>query len=167
MKIVDIRVEVIFLVFALVFGSVFAVINPPFAASDEMWHFFKAYDVSQGHLVRGSPVVSIPKSFGNIYHFTPWEASTVENYRNKDYSIFNNPLNNNDTIVIDNLNTFNYMPLPYLGVAFVIKIGQLLNYSPLCLMYFGRFINLLIYIIIVYFGIKIVPIGKHTFLFWV
>ncbi|MDR3291632.1 MAG: DUF2142 domain-containing protein [Methanobrevibacter sp.] len=60
--------------------------------------------------------------------------------------------------------SFNYMPLPYLGVAFVIKIGELLNSSLLALMYFGRLINLLIYTIIVYFSIKILPTGKYVFL---
>ncbi|MDR2545569.1 MAG: DUF2142 domain-containing protein [Methanobrevibacter sp.] len=54
--------------------------------------------------------------------------------------------------------------LPYLGVAFVIKIGGLFNCSPLFLLYFGRFVNLLIYIVLVYFGIKVVPIGKYMFL---
>ncbi|MDR3291631.1 MAG: DUF2142 domain-containing protein [Methanobrevibacter sp.] len=99
-KMNNIKVEVIFLIFCLFFGSIFAVINPPFAASDEMWHFFKAYDISQGHLIRDSPVIEIPRNFDVIYHFTPWEASTVENYRNKDYNFFNKPLNNNDTQII-------------------------------------------------------------------
>ncbi|MDR2831206.1 MAG: DUF2142 domain-containing protein [Methanobrevibacter sp.] len=163
-KINDIKVETAFIVFCLIFGSVFAVINPPFVASDEMWHFFKAYDVSQGHIIRETPVIDIPKSFDNIYHFTPWEPSTIKNFRNKNYNDFNHPLNSADIETIDNLATFNYMPLPYLGVAFVIKVGELFNSSPLVLMYIGRLINLLIYSIIVYFGIKILSIGKYMFL---
>jgi uncharacterized membrane protein len=158
------KVQTIFLFFCLIFGSVFAVVNPPFVASDEMWHFFKGYDVSQGHLIRESPTINIPQSFDDIYHFTPWEASTVENFRSRDYSSFNKPLNKDDTEVVDNIGTYNYMPLPYLGVAFVIKVGELFNASPLVLMYFGRLINLLIYAIIVYFGIKLVPIGRYMFL---
>jgi uncharacterized membrane protein len=43
--------------------------------------------------------------------------------------------------MVDSLSTGKYMPLPYLGVASVIKVGQLFNGSPLILMYFGRLIN--------------------------
>jgi uncharacterized membrane protein len=159
------RVEVIFLVFALFFGSVSALINPPFMASDETWHFFKAYDVSQGHLTPEKENIDVPKSFDNIIKLTLWNVTSAENYLiNKDYSQFNMELNVNDTQVLEKNNAYSYMPLPYLGAALVIKMGQIFNGSPLVLMYFCRLINLLIYIIIVYYAIKIVPIGKYVFL---
>jgi uncharacterized membrane protein len=163
-KVSNIKIETIFLVFCLIFGSLFAIINPPFAASDESWHFLKAYDISQGHLIPKSFNIGIPKSFNNIYCFDAFGKSTIENYKNRDYNKFNVPLNYNDTQRIDNIPSLGFMPLPYLATAFIIKIGELFNTSPLILMYFSRLLNLLIYCVIVYFGIKITPIGNYIFL---
>ncbi|MDR2544078.1 MAG: DUF2142 domain-containing protein [Methanobrevibacter sp.] len=169
MKIVDIRVEVIFLVFALFFGSVFAVINPPFMAADESRHFYKAYDISQGHIIPKSSNVSIPKSFGRLMQFDPhntstWKPPILKDFNNEYYnSAFNDSLNINDTIEAIAV-PVSYTPLPYFSTALVIKVGEVFNAAPLILMYLSRLLNLLIYCIIVYYGLKIVPIQKNMFL---
>ncbi|MDR2624286.1 MAG: DUF2142 domain-containing protein [Methanobrevibacter sp.] len=160
-----IKVEVIFLFFCLIFGSIFAVVNPPFLTTDEDSHFLKSFDVSQGNFIHSNPI-KVPKSFSipGVLCLTPIELYTIENSKKINYTpYFNTQLNVNDMQEARST-AISYMPLPYLGVAFVIKVGELFNASPLVLMYFGRLINLLIYAIIVYFGIKIVPTGKYMFL---
>ncbi|MDR3292232.1 MAG: DUF2142 domain-containing protein [Methanobrevibacter sp.] len=164
-KIDDIKVEAIFLVFCLIFGSIFAMINPPFMAPDEGSHFIKAFDVSQGNFISENPI-KIPKSFSipGVIDQGSLEKRDVESSKKINYtSYFNSPLNI-EHVQESYTSAISYMPLPYLGTAFVIKVGELFNTSPLLLMYFGRLINLLIYAIIVYFSIKIVPIGKYVLL---
>jgi uncharacterized membrane protein len=180
-KISNIKVETIFLVFCLFFGVLFTMINPPFLTSDEQGHFIKAFDVSQGHFIPKTPSVSIPKSFviptnDCISLFPHVQTYIIDGHsmggvivnisvaKQVNYSpYFKIPFNINDRQKYGT-GAIYYMPLPYLAVAFVIKVGELFNTSPLILMYFGRLINLFIYAIIVYFGIKIVPIGKYLFL---
>jgi uncharacterized membrane protein len=165
-KIVNIKVEMIFLVLCLFFGVLFVVITPPLFVADETFHVIKAFDVSQGHFIQNTSFSNLPKSF----HYNI-DVGTIQGsdglWRARNYSSFSNinytPFNINDTQEV--LSTASgYMFLPYLGVALVIKVGELFNTSPLLLLYFGRLINLFIYAIFIYFGIKIVPIGKYIFL---
>jgi uncharacterized membrane protein len=154
----NVKIEHYFLILSLIFGSIFAVSNPPFMSPDENFHFIKAFDVSQGHLIRESPInITIPKSFDSIYHLQWWI------YAKKTHPYINS-LDVNKNWNINYLPTYDYPFLPYLGTAFVIKVGELFNASPLVLMCFGRLINLCVYILIVYFGIKLVPIGRYMFL---
>ncbi|MDR2544838.1 MAG: DUF2142 domain-containing protein, partial [Methanobrevibacter sp.] len=168
-NLIKMKIEVIFLVFALIFGSMFAVINPPFISLDEGAHFVKAFDVSQGHIIPSNgPTIDIPKSIFSIPGIRGLNNNlvySISDSKKFDYIPYLKiPFNIKDTIEIGQRNTNVYMPLPYLATALVIKIGEFFNISPLVLLYFGRLINLLFYIVVVYFAIKIVPIGKYIFL---
>ncbi|MDR3292231.1 MAG: DUF2142 domain-containing protein [Methanobrevibacter sp.] len=140
----------------------FIIINFPFAVCDENQHFIKAFDISYGHFIPENNHVTVPKSIGDVIKSNGAHYIIIDLKRGI-YTPYMLHLNVNET---ENLTTsaISYMPLPYLGTAFVIKIGEMFNISPLILIYIGRLINLLIYAIIVYFGIKIVPIGKYIFL---
>ncbi|MDR3222753.1 MAG: DUF2142 domain-containing protein [Methanobrevibacter sp.] len=164
----NIKVETIFLFFCLVFGFIFVFVTAPFAVADESSHFLKAWDVSQGHFIQKNPLITVPKSIGNsvgnVILSSPNIIDVMSLERNEYLSYFNKPLNIHETQKVDIANVAGYPFLPYLAPAFIFKICELLNLSPLLLMYFGRLINLIIYIIIVYYGIKLLPLGKNMFL---
>jgi uncharacterized membrane protein len=162
-KIDTIKPELIFLFFCLIFGSIFAVISFPFFVPDEESHFYKSFDISQGHIVPESSIITIPNGTHSIVH--NYSHMDMSNFKKTKYiSDLNKHLNVNNKEKLNIPNIYNYAPVPYLAVAFVIKIGGFFELSPLILMYFGRLINLLIYCIIVYYAIKIIPIQKYSLL---
>ncbi|MDR2624175.1 MAG: DUF2142 domain-containing protein [Methanobrevibacter sp.] len=154
------RPECVFLVLALIFGLIFVFINPPFGVVDEGSHFYKAFDISRGNLIPKDIIIQIPISIRNLDNFSD---SEITNFT-KLYFYSLQPLNVNETYAVNISNIAIYPPLPYLASGFIIFLGDLFNFSPLSLMYFGRLVNLLIYIIIVYFGIKVTPIHKYVLL---
>ncbi|MDR3223208.1 MAG: DUF2142 domain-containing protein [Methanobrevibacter sp.] len=153
--------EYVFVVLALIFGLIFVFANPPFQVPDEGSHFYKAFEISQGHLIPKSNVIHIPTSILIIYKF---QSDEIVNNFSKISFYLSQPLNLNETSTINIANIAIYPPLPYLATGIVIFLGGLFNSSPLFLMYLCRLINLLIYVIIVYFGIKIIPIHKNVLL---
>jgi uncharacterized membrane protein len=159
-KYLDYKPEKMFIALALIFGLIMTFFNPPFNVNDENWHFYKSYDVSQGHLIPESILSSAQETIGTPY----WPEGPI--YFNADKIIYclNQPFNFKQTSKLDISNIAIYPPTPYLASAFILFLGRLFNSSPLFLMYMGRLINLLIYIIIVYFAIKIIPIQKYVLL---
>jgi uncharacterized membrane protein len=151
--------EIVFVILALIFGLVFVVINQPLAVSDECSHFYKAFDVSQSHLIPQSQIIQMPMSIVILSSvFTLTEPTNFT----KIYSYLQQPLNINETYNVNVSNIAIYPPLPYLASGAVIFLGSLSNSSPLFLMYLGRLINLLIYIVLIYFAIKIIPVHKYV-----
>lgn len=162
----NIRPELIFLVLGLVFGMIFLLVTPPFQVSDETSHFFKAYDISEGHIFPGSIYAYFPQSVvSTMIEFSYLQGNPNQKVNTNDIIFYlNQPLNPNKKSYIDISNVVIYPPIPYLASAFVMFICKLFNLSPLILMYFGRIINLLLWAILVYFAIKITPIHKWVFL---
>ena len=79
------------------------------------------------------------------------------------FSLLNLPLQRNNRFFLHFPNSALYSPVPYLPQALGIATGKIFDLSPLLLMYLGRFFNLMAWIILVYFSIKITPLGKWLF----
>ncbi|MDR2830487.1 MAG: DUF2142 domain-containing protein [Methanobrevibacter sp.] len=141
-----IKTETIFLFLSLTFGLIFAIVTPQFGVFDGSAHFVKSYDVSNGHIIPQNVDVVVP-----------------DEYETHVYGDFIDT--NGDYVVnMSHQSIFSYPPLPYLANAFVIKIGEFFNFPPITLIFICKIVNLLIYILIVYFAIKIIPILKTTLL---
>lgn len=152
--------EIAFVILALVFGLIFVFTNLPLKTVDESSHFYKSFDISQGHLIPKSQYTQIPKSFFHLQNFSHNETTNLSKLQ----YYFSQPLIINDTVEWNISNIAIYPPLPYLASGFIIFLGSLFNFSPLLLMYLGRLVNLLVYITIVYFAIKIIPVHKYVLL---
>jgi uncharacterized membrane protein len=146
-----IKIEYTFLFLSLIIGLILAMVLPPNAVSDEPAHFFKAWDISEGNIIPKSANIMIPETLSKYYNI----KSSQNYYINDEGTTF---LDMSRTTIIS------YSPLPYLANALVMRIGGFFNFSVLNIIYLCRIINLLIYIILVYFAIKIIPILKHTLL---
>jgi len=79
------------------------------------------------------------------------------------FSLLNLPLQRNNRFFLHFPNSAVYSPVPYLPQALGIATGKICDLSPLLLMYLGRLFNLLVWIILVYFSIKITPLCKWLF----
>ena len=167
----NIQPQKVFLFLGIIFGVFFLLLVPPFQINDEPAHYYKAYVVSQGQL--------IPEKTGGVAGFYVPESleKTVETYypmvnkyevkqNSLSYaSTLNLPVNLNKRVYVEKeMYTLVYPPLPYLASGLVMALASLLGASPLILMYLGRIINLLVWLLMVYLAIKITPVHKWVFL---
>ncbi len=130
----------IFIIIALLFGNIMIFITPPDGVPDEKCHLYRACEVAQGI----------------FYNKTPAPLTKYDKY-------FNNFISEK------NPNGFHLAsrnsPFMYITSALGIKIGSLFTQNGIVLFLLSRFLNLIAYIILVAFAIKITPVFKWPFMF--
>jgi uncharacterized membrane protein len=154
-----------FLVTAIPIGILLVIIIPPFDQLDELEHYYRAFEVSEGlfvnHQVDGQLgnyiPVSLPDTVTEVryIHQTGYEYSIVK-------EAFSNKLHPEKRVFMRNYAS-TYPPIIYIPQAIGMWLGRVLFNSPLIMMFLGRFMNLLCYILVAYFAIRIVPIKKNLF----
>ena len=158
-----------FLVMAAVFGSAFLVITPPFQVPDEVNHFYRSYQIADGHLLADTldhrlggyvpvNIVETVQPFLTL-RFNP-NAKTHYNTIRRQFDI---PLNKEDKTFVDFPNTALYSPVSYHPQACAIFILKSFNASPLVIFYGARFFTLLVWLLCVWFAIRMIPIFKWLF----
>lgn len=132
---------------ALIFGLIMMFLMPLFKLPDEHVHFYRAYQIGEGHLTSenmngetGGYVREV-RSDGN-YSLQPEQAPE------KFISFPSSAL---------------YSPIAYIPQAIGIDIGRLINPTVETMVYFGRFVNLIFYIILVFLAIRIAKMGKWVY----
>ncbi|MDR3706180.1 MAG: DUF2142 domain-containing protein [Paludibacteraceae bacterium] len=182
-----IKPERFFLILAFLFGFLFVFVTPPFQVPDEPAHFYKAYQVSKFSFLGEkqadcastynpiSIVTVIGKKKGNCSgDYIPISIVTMANDL-----IGNIPSHPENKVPIEKVlrhlnekadldvkdfcgfpNTVIYSPIVYMPQSVGIGIARIFNCSPLVMFYAGRLFNLLAFILIVYFSIKIIPFFK-------
>jgi len=171
-KIRQAKPEQIFLIIGLIWGVAFLVITPPFQVPDEPEHYFKALSLSDGQILPeeqgGRAGIYIPENALLLYGEFEYAFHT-ENKVNISHtqSLISSTYPHNDPIIFKGMSEIaivTYSPVPYLVAALFMFIGKLFNLSLLTLLYMGRFSNLLLYIVLVFMAIKIIPVQKWVFL---
>ena len=167
------RIEIhnIFLLIICILSISYIFVIPPFNVPDEGVHFIKAYD-NLFYLEKsetsiddsGHYFIFLSNSVDDFYHRNINKVSTYD-YKTsnmiyfKDYAIKINKNNLSDTKVENNVyktNKFAYIP-----ANIAIFFCKAFNVPVLFMFYFARFINSLIFIILTYFAVKIVPKYKY------
>jgi uncharacterized membrane protein len=149
------RPEVLFAITALVAGSVYAVITPPFQVPDEGTHFRRTFEVA-GFRTEDPPtvpssVVRIDSILSRLHFNREERTSKAEILALMDVPMepgIRQPGLGPDYIA------------PYMPQVFGLWVGQIFTSSPLLLMYFSRFFNLIFAIVVLFFAIRIMPAGK-------
>ncbi len=158
-----------FLTLGLLFGLLFLIALPPFQVPDEPAHLYRGYQVTEGRIIaeRENNVSGgqVPQSLVDTVNI--WSARVPFNPKAKVEikqftDTLNLPLNREKTTYAWFMSSA-YSPVPYIPQSIGITIGKLLNLPPVFLMYLGRFTNLIITTLIVYFSIKIIPGFKWIF----
>lgn len=151
----------LFLIIGTIIGIVFCFTNLVLRSYDEHAHFWRAYEISTGNFVT-SPNQSLPKSIydlvideNGLYHI---ENNT---YSYKDVlSHIKDKLNPENSAYISpgtvtSLSMFSYIPQ-----AIGILIGRLFKLNPYIIAILGRITNLIYYLSVIYFAIKLMPKEK-------
>ncbi len=161
--------EKMYLIFALVLGSMYLVFSPVFSQSDESFHFIRAFQVSKGHFispvnVNNEAVDFLPESiFKTLYD----DDDRYPEYKKYSDYLTERKINlDKENVVESSIRASNYIFINYLPHAIGIKIAYIFNLSPYYLGLFGRITNMLICIFICYLAIKITPFYKRTFTFF-
>lgn len=150
-------------------GLVLLFLTPPFQVPDESHHFFRAYQVSLGQFVPVSLAEglggNLPSSLVNavqrIEHagmaFNPMNKIDVERL----FELFERSVARDVYEPVIFTNTAFYSPVPYLPQAIGIRLAETLWSNPLSCLYGGRLANLVMYLMAMYWAIKVTPIQKN------
>lgn len=169
-----IKLEFLFLVFAVVFGVLTTILIPPMINPDENTHFYNAYTDSRGQLF-------VQVEDGRAGKYMPqgiidFVNDTGDNYTEQNYSYwdfyFDGALPASEEskqevfkdYFASTINPISYL-VPSTGMALGSFLLSLLNSDyvlPANLLLFGKIFNLAFYIVIVFFALKITPCFKRT-----
>lgn len=163
-----------FIVVGALFGLLFLFITPPVAGLDEEQHFYRSYQVSDLNIK--SDKVNAPNVYGepgygyggSLPASVFYDVNKLRNSMNEDLSYQYNqvkdkidtPLNQDSKVNVRFDNTAIYSPVPYIPQALGMSLGKAFNASPVVLSYLGRMAVLVVWLLAIYFAIRIIPIGK-------
>lgn len=157
------NIQMIFLIIGVTGGIAMAVMNPPGQECDGWDHFIRAMDVSYGNVLR--PFADIAHEDGVV--------RVPENISEFNFELVQ-PNSSYGTIYVKNLLERDFsgqsMLMSYSGgvtsvsywpQAIGIWIGRMLGLSMYSVVLLARLCNLAVYVAIVYFAVKIIPVYKN------
>lgn len=161
--------EKFFLIMTGIFGLLLIILTPPLQTPDEATHFLRAYQVSQFGLVAtnhnevigGNLPLSIEKTqilvdTQPILEFNPGAKYSLH----KTIAALKIKLDKHTTTFQSVGGAVSYPPTSYIPQAIGIAIGVLLNLPPILLMYIARTANLIVWMILIFSAIKLLPYKK-------
>ncbi len=154
----------------LIMGITFMIISPPFSGSDERTHFFRAYEITEGHYVSHADengiLAAMPRSLNKAYsgydNQDIYDEDSTISYE-KIPSRLSIPLNKEDIIYYCSCNKTNYYggsmysPFQYLPHLIGIEIGKFLNLGPTWILYLARLFHFLAFAVLTTIGLKLLP----------
>lgn len=148
-----------FAVLALVFGLIFVFTMPPFMVPDERVHFYRAYQIGEGHFVSetrpdgqiGGVVPEVPYAKSGTEGLYPRYPTSgyIKDFQSKKFVPFPS--------------SALYSPAGYVPQSLGIDVGRVIFPSLGVMSILGRIFNLFAYIIFIWFAIKIAVQGKWAY----
>ena len=146
-----------FVIAALIFGTLYAVIVPPFSAPDEPSHFARSWNTSRGH-------VFARREGAEVGYFVPREVASLESrfpIPNLDVrrivTALHEPPPGPDTVFRPYSGHAVAPVILYMAQGAGIALARGAGGSPLLSFYFGRFFNLIAGIVLIAFAIRMIP----------
>lgn len=153
-----------FIPMALLFGMIMNVVIAPHGVPDEPWHIDTAYKYSNKMMFVEDTGIE-----GMIYKRTcdvkmeDMLANGVESnsYYQLAHHTFEMP-DDKELVAVSYVDSSNIVPgIFFFPMAFGITIGRLLGLSTMLMLLLGRFMNLLVFVLLTAFAIRILPVGKN------
>ena len=158
------KIEKTFLLLGLLFGTLFILLTPVclVTGNDDQVHFHRMYTLLDG---KSSEWTYSGRYFnhiviGNYKKYKSYEEINL-------YKKFLNENNNKKSITKEeNIDSnIDYQDLIYLPFSIGYKIGKIIGLNFVDCIYLSKFCNLLLYLLIMYYAIKIIPVAKRLLLF--
>lgn len=167
---INLKIEKIFLLFSIIFGLLWMILLPPYQAPDERGHFLRSYMIADGKLmcenVQGKNAGSyFPVPLNELGQMIGANKISFHSEVKQNVGLIKKAFQvrtTNKTEFAELPTSCVYSPIPYIPQSLGILIGKLVNSPPLMLFYLGRLFNLLSYIAICFFAIKLIPKFKAT-----
>lgn len=170
-KVSNMKIPKVFVITATILGVIYLFLSPVFTGSDEHNHYYRIYEITDGILVTPTDKVvgsQMPKSLSETFIEGSGNNTTIkyENIR----EMLNIPLNRTNKVQYGNLwtdsynNTALYSPVQYLPQVIGFSIGKLFDFGPYLIGMLGRVFNLIFYVILGYFALKLIPKAKMFYL---
>src|SRR5689334_14886449 len=159
--------ETAFLLLACCFGLLFVFITPPTQAADETTHFYRAFQLSEGH-VFSQPIeagygASLPKDVyvtsRQLFADIPSHYERKFNYHQLP-SLLKRRINFSDRMPVHLEGAAVYSPIGYLPQIVAIWLVRLLWPSTVLMYYLGRLASLGVWIACIYWAMRLWPINK-------
>ena len=150
-------IEKLFIAFAIPISIGYAIFIIPLNVPDEGTHIAKAYDISQGNLF--TRIDEQENSYSSIIS----EIENYSHYRIKNYQdIYNEISKTTDYSQQVNIACAaqGNSPILYIGSAIAIAICRIFNINIFLAVYFGRLLNIVIFLVFGYMSIKKIPFAK-------
>lgn len=146
-------------------------LTPPFQVPDEPQHFFRAYQISEGHLLGTtldgksggmlpSSLIDLTVNFLGTREIHASRPITAQPLR-QTLKLIGQPLMEEQREFVDFSGAAFYSPLPYLPQSLAIALGRAAGAGPLALFYFARLANALTAIVVFTCAIRIMPVGRE------
>ena len=152
--------EKIFLLIAIPVSILYSLFLAPYRIMDETAHLVKNIDLSNGNLItkkdkEDKAIVYVPEGVNEI------DDKKIKDFASLDKALsektdYENLVRVNPFFTYTVINT----PTPYLLSALGFKIGSLLNLNFYLSMYLAKLFNILLYLVVGYWIIKLIPFGK-------
>src|ERR1035437_5601061 len=162
------RPEVFFVFLASIFGLIILFITPPFQSPDEINHFYRAYQISEGHFIavkQDNRVGGyIPVSMAKItepFLSLCWNIHSKTSFKTI-IEQFKVPLEQNKQKFMDFPNTVVYSPVSYVPQSISIFILRKFNLPPLFIFYGARLFALFWWIFSIFIALKLIPFFKWS-----
>lgn len=161
-----------FILTAFLFGSLYALIVPPFQVPDEFNHFYRSWQITEGGLTAirtkdnrvGGDLPQSLKIISQPFRTLPFH---FDNKTSKAliFNMLKIPLEEGKKTFFDFPNTGLYAPTAYVPQVFIISLLKQVNCPPLYIFYATRFAALFLWIFIVGIAIKTTPVAKWLMVF--
>jgi hypothetical protein len=169
---------VLFLVLALVTGVLTVILHGPVNAADENSHLWRAFLISDGRFfpVRSGEELDgcrgpVPECLVDLVYNRLWNSphnrhplgrEGVRALLRERCAMLSAPYRDEPRLDAALGNAPNFGPVCYLPQAGGILLGRLTGASPLGLIYWGRFANLAVYLLIGFAALCLMPKGRYV-----
>lgn len=163
-----------FVIISTSFGIMFIFNNPFFEATDEIFHFSKAYDISLGNLLSTKQDdtigVNLPANFEDMPRPNEVEISygmlgANERYDESKVDAWKEFQFSKDMKYIEQPTTAVYSPIPYIPQVIGIQLANIFGLKAFYSIVFARLLNLITYILLTALAIRMMPRLKNTLSF--
>lgn len=156
----------VFLFIAIPLGIIYMIISPLGRIPDENSHSRRAYELSLGYLI--TDVDEEKSEFGRMLpkelRFVELDNISYNIYKEKIDSIYDANESVEENIETEEFLTFGnvavYTFVSYVPQAIGIALSRIFTDNILVQMYTGRILNFAVYVAIMYFSLKIIPLKK-------
>lgn len=161
------RVATLFLIFGAFFGMLFVLLVPPTQTADETTHFYRAYQLSEGHVLSKA----YEQGFGDympeqIHAVSRQLFGDIPSHYERTFvytqlpALLKQKIDFNSRTFVHLEGATVYSPVGYLPQVVGILLCKLLWPSVALMYYAGRVLNLLLFLILVYVAIRLWPGNK-------